>query len=50
MHRAGNLMISAGLLPPGAPMRLNNPITQLLAEMLELPAPEGAVQNFVGNR
>jgi aminoglycoside phosphotransferase (APT) family kinase protein len=50
MHRAGNLMISFGLLPPGAPMRLNNPITQLLAETLELPAPEGAVQSFVGNR
>jgi aminoglycoside phosphotransferase (APT) family kinase protein len=50
MHRAGNLMISLGLLPVGAPMRLNNPITQLLAEMLELPAPEGTVQSFVGNR
>lgn len=50
MHRAGNLMISFGLLPPGAPMRLNNPITQLLAEMLELPTPDGAVQSFVGNR
>jgi aminoglycoside phosphotransferase (APT) family kinase protein len=50
MHRAGNLMIGAGLLPPDAPMKLNNPATKLLAELLELPAPEGTLQSFVGNR
>jgi aminoglycoside phosphotransferase (APT) family kinase protein len=50
MHRAGNLMIGAGLLPPEAPMKLNNPASKLLAELLELPAPEGTVQSFVGNR
>jgi aminoglycoside phosphotransferase (APT) family kinase protein len=50
MHRAGDLMIRAGLLPPDATMKLNNPTTQLLAEQLGLPAPAGAVQDFVGNR
>jgi aminoglycoside phosphotransferase (APT) family kinase protein len=50
MHRAGNLMIRAGLLPADAPMKLNNPISQLLAAQLGLPAPEGTVQSFVGNR
>lgn len=50
MHRAGNLMIRAGLLPPDAQMKVNNPVSQLLAELLGLPAPEGAAQNFVGNR
>jgi aminoglycoside phosphotransferase (APT) family kinase protein len=50
MHRAGNLMIGAGLLPPDAPMKFNNPASTLLAELLELSAPEGTVQSFVGNR
>lgn len=50
MHRAGNVMIAAGLLPPGAPMKLSNPASQLLAKLLDLPAPAGAVQTFIGNR
>jgi aminoglycoside phosphotransferase (APT) family kinase protein len=50
MHRAGNLMIQAGLLPPEAPMKFNNPASQLLAKTLGLPAPEGASQSFIGNR
>jgi aminoglycoside phosphotransferase (APT) family kinase protein len=50
MHRAANLMIGAGLLPPDAPMKLNNPCSKLLAELLGLAAPEGSVQSFVGNR
>jgi aminoglycoside phosphotransferase (APT) family kinase protein len=50
MHRAGNLMIGAGLLPPDAPMKLNNPASQLLAKLLGLPAPEGAAQSFIGTR
>ena len=50
MHRAGNLMIGAGLLPPDAPMKLSNPATQLLAKLADLPAPEGATQSFIGNR
>jgi len=50
MHRAGNMMIEAGLLPPDAPMRLSNPASQTLARLLDLPAPEGETQSFVGNR
>jgi aminoglycoside phosphotransferase (APT) family kinase protein len=50
MHRAGNLMIAAGLLPAGATMKLSNPASQLLAKLLGLPAPAGAVQSFIGNR
>ena len=50
MHRAGRLMIDAGLLPPDAPMKLNNPATQLLARLVELPAPDGTAQSFIGNR
>jgi aminoglycoside phosphotransferase (APT) family kinase protein len=50
MHRAGNLMIGAGLLPPDAPMKLSNPASQLLAKLAGLPAPDGAVQSFIGNR
>lgn len=50
MHRAGNLMIELGLLPPGAPMRLNNPASQLLAKLIGAPAPTGDAQSFIGNR
>ncbi len=50
MHRAGHMMIEAGLLPPDAPMKLNNPASQLLAKLLGLPAPEGLSQSFIGNR
>ena len=50
MHRAGNLMIAAGLLPPDAPMKLNNPASQLLAKLIGAPAPERRAQSFIGNR
>ena len=50
MHRAGNLMIGAGLLPADAPMKLSNPASQLLAKLLGLPAPTGTVQSYIGNR
>lgn len=40
-------MIGAGLLPLHAPMKLNNPASQLLAGLLSLPAPEGAAPSFV---
>jgi aminoglycoside phosphotransferase (APT) family kinase protein len=50
MHRAGNMMMEAGLLPPDAPMKFNNPASQLLAKLTGLPAPEGASQSFIGNR
>lgn len=50
MHRAGNLMIELGLLPPDAPMKLNNPASQLLAGLIGAPAPGGDAQSFIGNR
>jgi aminoglycoside phosphotransferase (APT) family kinase protein len=50
MHRAGNLMIAAGMLPAGAPMKLNNPASQLLAKLIGVEAPTGEAQSFIGNR
>jgi aminoglycoside phosphotransferase (APT) family kinase protein len=50
MHRGGRLMTAAGLLPPDAPMKLNNPASQLLARLTGLPAPDGVAQSFIGNR
>jgi aminoglycoside phosphotransferase (APT) family kinase protein len=50
MHRAGNLMIAGGMLPPDAPMKYNNPASQLLAKFIGAPAPTGAAQSFIGNR
>ena len=50
MHRAGNLMIMAGLLPPDAPMKFNNPASQLLAKLIGVDAPTGEAQSFIGNR
>jgi aminoglycoside phosphotransferase (APT) family kinase protein len=50
MHRAGNMMIAAGLLPPDAPMKFNNPASQLLAKLIGAEAPSGAAQSFIGNR
>ena len=34
MHRAGNMMIAGGMLPPDAPMKFNNPASQLLAKLI----------------
>lgn len=50
MHRAGSLMIDLGLLPPDAPMKLNNPASQLLAKLIGAEPPVGSVQTFIGNR
>ena len=50
LMRLGSLMIEAGALPPDNPMPISNPASQMLARMLDLPAPEGASTNFVGNR
>jgi aminoglycoside phosphotransferase (APT) family kinase protein len=50
MHRAGNLMIELGMLPPDAPMKYNNPASQLLAKLIGVEAPTGAAQSFIGNR
>lgn len=50
MVRAAHMMIAAGLLPPDAPMALSNPASQLVAKLLDLPAPVGATTSFIGNR
>lgn len=50
MVRAAHMMIAAGLLPPDAPMALSNPASQLLARLLDLPAPAGTSTSFIGNR
>jgi aminoglycoside phosphotransferase (APT) family kinase protein len=50
MVRAAHMMISMGLLPPDSPMALSNPASQLLAHLLNLPAPTGLSTSFIGNR
>jgi len=50
MHRAGNMMIAGGMLPPDAPMKFNNPASQLLARFIGAPPPTGTAQSFIGNR
>lgn len=50
MHRAGNMMIAGGMLPPDAPMKFSNPASQLLATLIGAPAPTGTAQSFIGNR
>jgi hypothetical protein len=43
-------MIELGLLPHDADMPLNNPAAQVLASLLELPAPSGQAGWITGNR
>jgi aminoglycoside phosphotransferase (APT) family kinase protein len=50
MVRAAHMMIAAGLLPPDAPMAQSNPASQLVAKLLDLPAPTGAATSFIGKR
>jgi aminoglycoside phosphotransferase (APT) family kinase protein len=50
MVRAAHMMIGMGLLPPDSPMALSNPASQLLAKLIDLPAPTGATTSFIGNR
>lgn len=50
MHRAGNMMIAGGMLPPDAPMKFNNPASQMLAKFIGAPSPAGDAQSFIGNR
>jgi aminoglycoside phosphotransferase (APT) family kinase protein len=49
-HRAGNLMIAAGQLPPDTTMKLSNPPSHRLAHLLDLPIPTGQSMGFAGNR
>jgi aminoglycoside phosphotransferase (APT) family kinase protein len=48
--RIAHVMIAGGLLPSDSPMGLNNPASQILARLLNLPAPAGEAVNFVGKR
>lgn len=50
LQRVGNLLISQGLLPPEADMPFNNPASQVLASLLELPPPAGQTGWITGNR
>lgn len=50
MVRAAHMLIGAGLLPADSPMAQSNPASQLVAKLLDLPAPTGATTSFVGNR
>jgi len=50
MVRAAHMMIGAGLLPPDSPMAQSNPASQLVARLLDLPAPTGTTTSFIGNR
>jgi aminoglycoside phosphotransferase (APT) family kinase protein len=49
-HRAGGLMLKAGLVPADSTMSVNNPITQLLAGMGDFPRPAGEAQSLIGKR
>ena len=48
--RVASLMIEAGFIPPESSLATNNPATQLLAQMYGLPAPDGAVAAWHGQR
>jgi len=48
--RLGNMMIEKGMLPPDASMPYNNPVLQMLSDLLGLGPIEGQAQYFVGNR
>jgi aminoglycoside phosphotransferase (APT) family kinase protein len=50
MHRVGGLMIGAGLVAEGSPIRQCNPANQILAKLLDLPAPTGNAESWIGNR
>jgi len=50
LMRIGNLMIAAGAVPPDNPLPLNNPGSQILARLLDLPAPSGDAADFMASR
>jgi aminoglycoside phosphotransferase (APT) family kinase protein len=50
MVRAAHMMIGAGMMPPDSPMAQSNPASQIVAKLLDLPAPTGATTSFIGNR
>ena len=50
MVRAGNMLIAAGAFPPEHPMPVSNPASQILAKILNLPAPQGDSASFIEAR
>lgn len=48
--RVGVMMIDYGFLPPDAAMPVNNPASQTLAALLELPPPDGESGWITGHR
>jgi aminoglycoside phosphotransferase (APT) family kinase protein len=48
--RVATLMIASGKLPPDSTMAISNPPSQILAQVLKLPGPAGAITNYVGKR
>jgi aminoglycoside phosphotransferase (APT) family kinase protein len=48
--RLSTVMIVAGKLPRDSVIGLNNPASQILADLLGLPAPAGELENYVGRR
>jgi aminoglycoside phosphotransferase (APT) family kinase protein len=50
MVRAGNMLIEAGAFPPDHPMPISNPASQILATLLNLPAPQGDSISYVEAR
>lgn len=50
MTRITQMMIEAGFLPVDSDLLANNPITQLLAGVLDVPAPGGPAAQWFGRR
>lgn len=50
MMRAARTLTSAGLLPPGNSMALNNPASIVLADLMGLAPMTGETISFIGNR
>ncbi len=50
MVRFTDLMVAGGILPPDSEMWLSNPVTQMIAATLGLPAPGGTSTSFIGQR
>lgn len=48
--RIGNLMIEVGAAPEDSPMPISNPASNLLARLLDLPAPTGSSELFMEHR
>jgi aminoglycoside phosphotransferase (APT) family kinase protein len=48
--RAATMLIDAGVLPPDSPMAHNNPTTDIIIDLLDLPKPETAGDYYMGKR